>query len=69
MKHNPDSENQSYVYLSFRRWKDELIFQCINSLPAKAPEEHKTGGLGLKNIRRRLELLYPGRHSLEIEKK
>ncbi|MCD7925398.1 MAG: histidine kinase [Bacteroides sp.] len=69
VKHNPDSEHESYVHLVFKVWKDELVFQCINSKPIKLHNETKSkaGGLGLKNIRRRLELLYPDRHTLEIE--
>ena len=69
VKHNPDSENESYVHLSFKVWRQELVFQCINSKPAQQPEAgtERSGGLGLKNIRRRLELLYPSKHSLEIE--
>lgn len=69
VKHNPDSDNESYVHLSFKIWKNELTFQCTNSKPPQQPEENKAkpGGLGLKNIKRRLELLYPGKHTLEIE--
>ncbi len=69
VKHNPDSENKSYVHLSFKVWKNELLFQCINSKPARQSEEDKpkVGGLGLKNIKRRLELLFPGKHTLEVE--
>ena len=67
IKHNPDSENISYVHLSFKVGKNALVFQCTNSIPARTPVEKKIGGLGLKNIKRRLELLYPDKHSLEVE--
>ena len=68
VKHNTDSENASFVHLSFIVQDNRLLFRCENSIPLPEEEvkEPRIGGLGLKNIRRRLELLYPGRHSLEI---
>lgn len=68
VKHNTDSENASFVHLSFIVQDNRLLFRCENSIPLPEEEvkEPRIGGLGLKNIKRRLELLYPGRHSLEI---
>jgi two-component system, LytTR family, sensor kinase len=44
----------------------KLIFVCVNSdfSGVKKLEEEK-GGIGLENVRRRLQLLYPGRHELQ----
>ena len=67
VKHNLDSENSSYVYLGFKVWDKQLEFQCINSKPKIALRKNEVGGLGLKNIKRRLELLFPERYTLEIE--
>ena len=67
VKHNVDSENSSYVYLGFKVWDKQLEFQCINSKPKIALRKNEVGGLGLKNIKRRLELLFPERYTLEIE--
>lgn len=43
-----------------------ILFTAANAKPAIATTG-KEGGIGLENLRRRLELLYPGRHSLAID--
>ncbi|RFM33189.1 sensor histidine kinase [Chitinophaga silvisoli] len=43
---------------------DRIIFEAENDIP---PEIQGTGGIGLENLQRRLELLYPARHTLQIE--
>ena len=66
VKHNFDSEHPSYVHLFFQIDNDRLEFRCENSKPAIAIAKSRVGGIGLTNIRRRLELLYPGRYLLEV---
>ena len=67
IKHNPDSNHLSYVYLNFRITGNILEFKCENSKPNIDTPEKQSGGLGLKNIQRRLTLLFPEKHLLKIE--
>ncbi|WP_100378381.1 sensor histidine kinase [Chryseobacterium geocarposphaerae] len=67
VKHNNDSSKPSYVNLFFEVKNNELHFKCINSKPDTKAVHTDSGGLGLANIKRRLDLLFPSSHSLIIE--
>lgn len=66
VKHNPENESLSYVNIEFSIDGNNLHFICENSKPDYPDQSSAAGGLGLKNIRRRLNLLYPDRHSLDV---
>ena len=66
VKHNLGAEKPSFVHLQFNVQNDELQFKCINSKPQMAVVKNDNGGLGLANVTRRLNLLYPSRHRLDI---
>jgi len=66
VKHNIDAEERSFVYVFFAMLKDELHFHCINSKPKIKVKRDKDGGLGLANVMRRLELIYPEKHDLRV---
>lgn len=53
----------NFIHVSLAKEKDELYFKVINSTQQNAVREE--GGIGLKNVKRRLELLYPGAHDLQ----
>jgi sensor histidine kinase YesM len=64
IKHGASTIGHSYLTLHFRITEKELYFTAENSKPPV--KKNSIGGLGLKNITRRLELLYPGKHTLDI---
>ena len=66
IKHNIQSIKGAYVKLRFRFSGGVLLFECSNPKPKGPLNQTTAGGLGLPNVRRRLELLYPERHHLMI---
>jgi sensor histidine kinase YesM len=70
VKHSVDTAaRDSFVKVTIELGKDRLYFSCLNSKdPGYRPSKmFKSNGLGLTNIKRRLELLYGEDHILEIE--
>jgi LytS/YehU family sensor histidine kinase len=61
---NRKMENAVSIKLSVA--KDKLTFDCVNSYIAQAQVKPGQSGLGNELIRKRLMLLYPQRHSLNI---
>lgn len=67
IKYSIDPDNPSYVNAGFTITDNSLHFKCVNS-KAKEPIEFRgSGGLGLININRRLELLYADSYTCDIK--
>lgn len=66
IKYSMDSEKKSYVQVYFNIIRTVLHFKCINSKPNIISSSNGIGGLGLINVKRRLELIYPDKHTLMI---
>jgi len=62
---NEGKENKIDICLGYE--EGELKFRIFNTKDNFISREAHASGLGIANTRRRLELLYPGKHSLEIQ--
>lgn len=66
IKHSVNiSESDSYIRATIEILDNKLVFTCINSRDPEYRASEKHGGLGLANIRRRLELLYGENYLLD----
>lgn len=60
------SNETNYVKVKLSKANGTMDFMVENS-KEDAIADDKTGGIGLQNVKRRLELLYPGRYDLNIQ--
>ncbi|ULQ54917.1 histidine kinase [Flavihumibacter rivuli] len=59
---------QPFIAIRAALEQDRIVMQVTNSLPDVSFRSlQKKGGIGLENVKRRLELLYPDTHELLVE--
>jgi len=63
-KHGKVEEKDHPIKISLKLLDKELYFHVSNTI--KRGNKDSSGGIGMKNVKRRLELLYPGAHHLNI---
>ena len=68
-KHGVNARMKSFVHVVLRPDGRDLEFRCENSLFEKTGEDHIGSGIGMENLKRRLELIYPDAYSYEHDEK
>ena len=66
-KHGVGMIEHPQIDIDLLEHENILIFSVRNRYnPASTETKDKTAGIGLANVKRRLELVYPGRHELQV---
>jgi two-component system LytT family sensor kinase len=60
-------EGNNFVHVELKRMNGTFSFTVENSKDDHQRITEPAGGIGLANVKRRLELLYPGKHELSID--
>ena len=58
-KHGTSSHKESFVKIDMGLDGDDLVFSCENSIHERTSEDRSGSGIGIENMTRRLDLLYP----------
>ncbi len=69
-KHGISYREKSFIDISMKTENDRIIFCCRNSVTTgtgASPDENHSG-IGLENVKKRLNLLFAGKHDLKISK-
>ena len=60
------THERNFIQVGLQRSNGTLTFTVENSKDDQQRSTEPTGGIGLSNVKRRLELIYPGKHTLQI---
>ncbi|MDR1356420.1 MAG: sensor histidine kinase [Tannerellaceae bacterium] len=65
-KYGISAHSNCFIHINIRMENGMLAFACDNSVMPAVKDRARSSGVGLENIKKRLALAYPQRHSLEI---
>ncbi|WP_430816857.1 sensor histidine kinase [Carboxylicivirga sp. RSCT41] len=61
-----DTDN-GWISMTLTTSDKEINFEVSNSVPKKKLAADKNSGIGVENVKRRLQYLYPGKHNVDIK--
>lgn len=65
-KHGISYKDESYVTIKFNVREDKILFFCQNLIHNTAPSTQDHPGIGLRNVRQRLSILFKNEAVLEV---
>ena len=67
-KHGISYRHKSFIKVRMSTKDKKINFICVNSVAADKKEKHEEyhSGIGLENVKKRLNLIFPGKHTLDI---
>ena len=66
-KHGVGMVRDPFIEITVKVQNKVLVFECRNNYNSTNHSKDGNSGIGLANVKSRLELLYPGKHMLEID--
>ncbi|MCM4170779.1 histidine kinase [Arenibacter sp. TNZ] len=68
LKHgNLEKITDAFLKISIFSDDKKIYFEIENSIPKEPMHQDKVGGIGLENVKKRLDILYPKKHTLKIQ--
>lgn len=66
-KHGISYREPSFIHIAMECRPGAIYFRCANSRPDQNEHQQAAGGIGLDNVKKRLDLIYGSRYDLQID--
>jgi len=67
-KHSVNTKQDNGIVIELDAQPDRIQFNCQNQYEERATEKDATSGIGLDTLKKRLQYIYPNRHTLNLIK-